>query len=98
MSARALFVYLILRLILAGADDAVGIHVSVTDRKNHAIKDDTWERGLKELEVLGLARSESGKSTEDRWSSELLTRKIVYLNNKYLKATVSPLDPVGSKK
>jgi hypothetical protein len=96
MSARALFVYLVLRLLLRGADDAVGTHVSVTDRKNHAIKDDTWQRGLKELEVLGLARSESGKSAEDRWSNELLTRKIVYLNNEYMKATVSPVDPVGS--
>lgn len=97
LSARALFVYLILRLILRGADDSVGTHVSVTDRKNHAIKDDTWQRGLKELETLGLARSESGKSTEDRWSNELLTRKIVYLNNTHMKATMSPVAPIGSK-
>ncbi|MFF0528431.1 hypothetical protein ACFYT3_08570 [Nocardia amikacinitolerans] len=98
MSARALFVYVILRLILAGKDDAVGAHVSATDRKNHAIKDDTWQRGLKELEALGLARSEIGKSLEDRWSSELLTRKIVYLNKRYLIDNASPLEPVGSKR
>lgn len=96
MSARALFVYIILRLILAGADDAVGTHVSAADRRRHAIKDDTWQRGLKELEALGLARSEIGKSTEDRWSSELLTRKIVYLNKRYLIENASPLTPVGS--
>ena len=94
LSARALFVYLILRLILRGGDDTAGAHVSVTDRRNHAIKDDTWQRGLKELEILGLARSENGKSAEDRWSSELLTRKIVYLNNDYMKANTSPVAPV----
>lgn len=98
LSARALFVYLILRLMLkGGTDDTVGTHVSVNDRKNHAIKDDTWQRGLKELETLGLARSARGKSTEDRWSSELLTRKIVYLNNAYMKATVSPTAPIDLK-
>lgn len=92
MSARALFVYLILRLTLRGADDTASTHVSVADRKNHAIKDDTWQRGLKELETLGLARSESGKTAEDRWSNELLTRKIVYLNNDHVKST-SPVVP-----
>ncbi|MGW5312895.1 hypothetical protein ACWEQ0_23805 [Nocardia thailandica] len=90
MSARALFVYLILRLILAGKGDDAGTHVSAADRKQHAIKDDTWQRGLKELERLGLARSEIGKSTESRWDSDLLTRKIVYLNNDYLQSTHSP--------
>lgn len=97
LSARALFVYLILRLLLkGGTDDTVGTHVSVNDRKKHAIKDDTWQRGLQELEALGLARSERGKSVEDRWSSELLTRKIVYLNTTYMK-TASPTAPLASK-
>lgn len=96
LSARGLFVYLVLRLILKGANDDVGAHVSATDRKDHAIKDDTWQRGLKELETLGLARSETGKTTEDRWSNELITRKLVYLNNNYLKTTMSPEDPISS--
>lgn len=91
MSARALFVYLILRLVLKGADDdTAGAHVSVADRKSHAIQDDTWQRGLKELETMGLARSEKGRVVEDRWSSELFTRKIVYLNNSSLKTTRPP--------
>ncbi|MFQ6394937.1 hypothetical protein ACLMAJ_15915 [Nocardia sp. KC 131] len=98
MSARALFVYLILRLITMGRDTD-RVHVSVTDRKNHAIKDDTWQRGLKELETLGLAHSMIAKNVaEDRWHSELLTRKVTYLDTERLKTTLSPLEPVDSKK
>ncbi|MEU6564179.1 hypothetical protein [Nocardia nova] len=98
ISARALFVYLILRLLLAGRSDDASCHVSVFERRKHAIKDDTWQRGLKELETLGLARSAISKGAKDRWDSELLTRKVMYLNNEYLKSNASPLKPVGSTK
>ncbi|CCK62874.1 hypothetical protein [Mycobacterium canetti] len=95
MSARALFVYLCLRLVLAGNNnDQSGAHVSSADRKRFAIKDDTWQRGMKELEKLKLARSEIGKSTANRWSTDLRTHKIYYLNNGYLTDNDSPLEPV----
>jgi hypothetical protein len=94
MSARALFVYLCLRLVLAGKGDEIGAHVSPADRKGFAIKDDTWQRGVKELEKLGLARSETGKSTTNRWSSDLRTHKIYYLDTGYLRDNDSSLEPV----
>jgi hypothetical protein len=96
MSARALFVYLCLRLVLAGKGDEVGAHVSSADRKDFAISDDTWQRGMKELEKLKLARSDTGKITTNRWTSDLRTRKIYYLNTRYLTDNDSPLEPVGS--
>lgn len=89
MSARALYVYLCLRLVLGGKEDGVGAHVSVSDRKEFLVKDDTWQRGMKELEVLGLARSETTRAVEDRWSSDLRERKVYYLNSDYLKSTNS---------
>lgn len=94
MSARALFVYLCLRLALAGRDDAIGEHLSPHDRKRFAIKDDTWQRGIKELENLKLARSETGRSTTNRWSTDLSTHKIYYLDTDYLRDNDSPAGPV----
>ncbi|WP_237771090.1 helix-turn-helix domain-containing protein [Kribbella sp. ALI-6-A] len=35
------------------------------DRERFAIKDDTWQRGIKELEALGLVRSEMGDVVVD---------------------------------
>jgi hypothetical protein len=49
---------------------------------------------MKELEKLKLARSENGKSTTNRWTSDLSTRKMYYLNTRYLKDNDSPLEPV----
>jgi hypothetical protein len=94
MSARALFVYLCLRLVLAGKMDEFGAHVSSADRKRFVIKDDTWQRGMKELKKLKLARSETGRSTTNRWSSDLHTHKMYYLDTRYLKENDSPLEPV----
>ncbi|MDI9966722.1 hypothetical protein QM620_29875 [Rhodococcus sp. IEGM 1251] len=89
MSAPALHVYLCLRLVLAGKEDSVGARVSASDRKGFLVKDDTWQRGMKELENLGLARSEVTRVVEDRWSSDLRERKVYYLNSDYLKSTSS---------
>ncbi|MFD0359956.1 hypothetical protein ACFQZZ_00630 [Nocardia sp. GCM10030253] len=94
ISARALFVYLILRLILAGKDDHAGTHVNGSDRGEYLIKDDTWQRGLKELEELHLVRTEIAKVVPDRWSNERIPRKVVYLNNEYLKTNRAPTQPV----
>ncbi|NKS48804.1 hypothetical protein GS480_08660 [Rhodococcus hoagii] len=94
MSARSLYVYLCLRLVLAGKPDTEGAHVSTSDRKCFMVKDDTWQRGMKELEALGLAWSEITRVAEDRWSTDLRERKVYYLKSDYLKNTDSPLDPL----
>ncbi|WP_196770870.1 hypothetical protein [Mycobacterium colombiense] len=69
-------------------------HVSPADRKAFANKDDTWQRGVKELEKLGLASSETGRSTTNRRSSDLRTHKIYYLNTSHLGDNDSPAEPV----
>ncbi|MET9030966.1 hypothetical protein ABZW96_35980 [Nocardia sp. NPDC004168] len=94
MSARAVFVYLCLRLVLAGRPDEQGAHVSSWDRKCFAISDDTWQRGLKELVALQLVRTETGRVAADIWSTDLHARKVYYLNNTYLREHESPEDSV----
>jgi hypothetical protein len=95
MSARALFAFLLLQLVCAGKDDDHGAHVSSYDRQRFTIKDDTWQRGIKELEALGLVRSEMGDVAVDRWSTDLRERKVYYLLNSVLKNNDSPLMPVS---
>ena len=95
MSARALFVYLCLRLVLAGKTDNQGAHISSWDRERLAIKDDTWQRGISELESLKLVRTEIARVAVDRWSTDLKKRKVYYLENAYLKDNDSPLTPVS---
>ena len=94
MSARALFVYLCLRLILAGKPDVEGAHVSTWDRERFAIKEDTWQRGIKELENLKLVRTDIARVAVDRWTTDLRMRKVYYLNNAVLVEHDSPLEPV----
>jgi hypothetical protein len=100
MSARALFVYLCLRLLLVGKKEDEGVQVSAWDRKLFAMSEDTLLRGMKELEALGLARSEANLVSTDLFSSDLRKRKLHYLNTDYLIATDSPRFPVelGSAK
>lgn len=95
-SARALFVYLCLRLVLAGKADDVGAHVSTWDRDRFAIKEDTWQRGVKELEILGLVRTDTARVAVDRWTTDLRQRKVYYLNNQFLIDNDSPLGPMDS--
>lgn len=95
LSARALYVYLCVRLVLAGKPDNEGAHVSASDRKKFAVKDDTWQRGMKELETFGLARSEITRVAEDRWATDLRERKVYYLNSDYLKNNDSPLESLS---
>jgi hypothetical protein len=95
MSARALFVYLCLELVLAGKDDDQGAHISAWDRERFAIKDDTWQRGVKELEALKLVQTDMKRVAVDRWSTDLRERKVYYLNKTYLKGNESPLQPVS---
>ena len=98
LSARALFAYLCLRLVLAGKPDRDGAHVSTWDRRRFCIKDDTWQRGIKELEALGLARSEKQDGVvTDRWSSDLHRRKVYYLNNTFLSEHDAPTRHPGPK-
>lgn len=95
MSARALFAYTCLRLVVAGEPDSQGAHVSSWDRERFAIKDDTWQRGTKELEALGLVRTDMAQVVVDRWLTDLRERKAYYLNNKHLINNDSPLVPVN---
>jgi hypothetical protein len=95
MSARALFVYLCLRLVLAGKPDNEGTQISSWDRERFAIKEDTWQRGIKELEALNLVWSEIDRVVVDRWSTDLHKRKVYYLNNTFLIDNDSPLEPVA---
>lgn len=91
LSARALFVYLCLRLVLAGRPETEGAQVSSWDRENFCIKDDTWQRGFKELEALGLAWGEvKDEVPRDRWSTDLHKRKVYYLKKTYLETTDAP--------
>jgi hypothetical protein len=66
MPTRAAFVYLCLRLGLAGKPDNEGAHISSWDRERFAIKDDTWQRGIKELEALNLVRRDTARVAVDR--------------------------------
>jgi hypothetical protein len=95
MSARALFVYLCLRLVLAGKPDNEGTQISSWDRERFAIKEDTWQRGIKELEALNLVRSAIDRVRVDRWRTDLHKRKVYYLNNTFLLDNDSPLKPVA---
>lgn len=95
MSARALFVYLCLRLVLAGRPDDQGAQASSWDRERFAIKEDTWQRGINELEALKLVRSEIARVAVDRWSTDLRKRKVYYLDNAFLRDNDSPLTPVS---
>ena len=61
-----------------------------------AIKEDTWQRGVKELEQLGLARSDIARVAVDRWTSDLSQRKVYFLNNGFLVDHDSPLQPIAS--
>ncbi|MEW2507656.1 hypothetical protein AB0878_45070 [Amycolatopsis sp. NPDC047767] len=97
MSARALYVYLCLRLVLAGKPDDHGVHVSSWDRDRLLIKDDTWQRGIIELKELKLVRCEVARVAVDRWSTDLRKRQVYFLNNSYLKDNESPLEPLLKK-
>lgn len=93
MSARALFVYLCLRLVLAGRPEEEGAHISPWDRERFAIKEDTWQRGVKELERLGLVKTENARVAVDRWTTDLRQRKVYFLNRTFLVEHDSPLTP-----
>ncbi|MGO4254992.1 hypothetical protein [Marmoricola sp. RAF53] len=95
MSARALFVFLCLRLVLAGKPDEEGAHVSSWDRERFAIKEDTWQRGVRELELLGLVTTATARVAVDRWTTDLKLRKVYFLNNRFLVDTDSPVEPVA---
>lgn len=94
MSARAVFVYTCLRLVLAGKTDDHGADITPWDRERMAIKDDTWQRGVQELMALELLRTDTARVVTDRWSTDLRLRKVYYLNNAFLRETDSPTTPV----
>jgi hypothetical protein len=94
MSARALYVYVVLRLMFVSKDANESVHVSVWERQRFAIGDDTWQRGVAELERLGLIRSATAVAPADTWSTDRRPRKVLYLNHEYLQHNDSPIMPV----
>lgn len=84
LSARALVAYICLRLMLPGEPDDVGVHISRWDRGRLHVKDDTWQRAVKELESHNVVRTERRRVAADRWTSDLTLRKMYYLNNDHL--------------
>jgi hypothetical protein len=85
LSARALIVYITLRLVLAGKPDDEGAYVSPWERGRFHIKDDTWQRGLRELERHGLVTTMTGVRRADRWTHDRRKRTLHYLNNDRLE-------------
>lgn len=90
MSARALYVYVALRLMFVSKADSDPVHVSVWERQRFAMSDDTWQRGVAELERLGMIRSEMAVVAADGWSTDRRPRKVLYLNRDYLLDNYSP--------
>lgn len=61
LSARALAVYLALRLMAGGRKkQGEGLHVSPYDRSRFRLSDDTWQRGTKDLKTQGLLETRTG--------------------------------------
>lgn len=94
MSARALYVYVALRLMFVSKAEDEPVHVSVWERQRFAMSDDSWQRGIAELERLGLVRSELAVVAADAWSHDRRPRKLLYLNHSYLLENYSPSKPV----
>lgn len=94
MSARALFVYVCLRLMFVSKHDGDPVHVSVWERDRFTMSDDTWQRGVAELKRLGLIGSTTAPVEADVWSSDRRPRKMLYLNHAYLLENDSPTQPV----
>lgn len=90
MTGRALFVYVCLRLMFVSKSESNGLHISVWERERFAMGDDTWHRGVAELQSLGLVKSEISSVQADNWSTDLRKRKVYYLNHTYLMENDSP--------
>lgn len=91
MTARALYVYVCLRLLLG--NNAQAKYVSVWDREGFAMSDDTWHRGVAELERLGLVSSTMDTVKSDDWSQDLRPRRVHSLELTTLVNDKSPLEP-----
>jgi hypothetical protein len=93
MSARAFYTYICLRLMFVSKLDDEAVHVSVWERQRFAMNDDTWQRGVAELEGLGLISSKIAPAAADAWSSDRRPRKMLYLNRVFLLENDSPTQP-----
>lgn len=92
MSARALAVYVSLRLALAGKAQAQGVYLSPHERSRYHLSDDTWQRGTRDLIDLGLLEVRAGIA-EDRWTWER-RRHVYFLHMDWMLEHV-PSDPRG---
>lgn len=94
MTARALYVYVCLRLMFVSKDPGHPVHVSKWERDRFSMSDDTWQRGIGELVRLGLVRTATEVVAADGWSHDRRPRKVLYLDDMYLVDNDSPTKPV----
>lgn len=94
MTARALYVYVCLRLMFVSKSPGDPVHVSKWERERFAMSDDTWQRGVGELVRLGLLRSEREVVAADSWSHDRRPRKVLYLEDAHLIDKDSPTKPL----
>lgn len=82
--------YVCLRLMSVGKRNVNGTFVSTWDRDCMHVKDDTWQRGLKEIRSHDIVRTEMGRVTTDRWTTDLKPRIVYILNNEVLINNSAP--------
>jgi hypothetical protein len=69
LAAPGLGVLIAMRLVGHSKGDTEGFWISPDDRRRYKMSDDTWRRGVQELQELGLLEVRSGVM-EDRWNWE----------------------------
>lgn len=94
MSARALYVYVCLRLMFVSKSAGDPVHVSKWERERFAMSDDTWQRGVAELERLGLIGSSTEVVAADSWSHDRRPRKVLFCDDASLTDNNSPTKPL----
>lgn len=95
LSARALAVYLALRLMAGGRKkQGEGLHVSPYDRSRFRLSDDTWQRGTKDLRTEGLLETRTGIVETRGLRSR--HRNVYYLNfdRVILDRPSDPVEPI----
>ena len=94
MSARALYVYVCLRLMFVSKGATDPVYVSRWERERFAAEDDTWQRGVAELVRLGLLRKSREVVAADGWSHDRRPRNVLYFDEATMRENDSPTRPV----
>lgn len=91
LSARALAVYVTLRLVTVGKEPGEGQHVPPYERDRIGLSNDTWQRGTRELTALGILEISPGV-VENRGIREH-HRFVYYLNYDRIRIDLPGDDP-----